>query len=112
MAQGRNQQVEGLFQQLEDKIDFNQLLSMIVLNKWLIALCAGVCLLLGVAHIAMKPFTYSANLLLQIGSTDFNSDAFSKISALAGKSGVSPEDVQTVLIKSPYVLDPVVRQLG
>lgn len=95
-----------------DKIDIRALLYLLWINKWLVGVIAGVCLVLGIAYSHMKVPLYSSNILIQVDNK--NSGLFSSdkdIPGLFGSKPTSVAEVQSALIKSRYVLEPVIERL-
>lgn len=107
-------QASFLSNDLLEKIDVKTLLYPLWLNKWLVAFVTAFFLLLGSFYAHLKVPLYSSNLLLQLEESDnlMGIDKFSSTGALFPSKGSSRADVQTALIKSRYILEPVVRRLN
>ncbi|MCD6048132.1 MAG: Exopolysaccharide transport protein [Gammaproteobacteria bacterium] len=98
-----------------EQIDLHQLYHIIKANRWFIAAVAAACILLTIIFLFLKSPVYSSNILLQV--EDKNSlaaglDSSAASMLLPAQAGAAPQDVQTVLIKSRFILEPVVRKLS
>jgi tyrosine-protein kinase Etk/Wzc len=98
----------------DEQFDLYKLYHLLKANRWFVAACAGICLILGAMILTLKVPVYSANVLLQVDGkssmADLNSAANSML--LSTQTTASPQDIQTVLIKSRFILEPVVQKLG
>ncbi|MBA3662142.1 MAG: polysaccharide biosynthesis tyrosine autokinase [Gammaproteobacteria bacterium] len=95
-----------------EKIELRAILYPIWVNKWFISLIMLITLLIGITYGYLKTPLYSSNVLLQHeeNGTLLGIESFPAASLLSSKSK-SAADVQTALIKSRYILEPVVRAL-
>lgn len=98
---------------VEDKIDLRSIYFTLMSEKWLILAVALITMVLGSIYAIMKTPQYQANVLLQIEKKDTGTSLLNASSLMGSlNSSASPADVQTALIKSPFILVPVVESLG
>lgn len=106
----------------EEELDIGRLLTVIYAGKWWIAGCVAATVLLAVIYLAVTPYTYSADALLQIQSNQ--NSPFGGLSGGAGggagMSGAaallggqqSPAQSEIPIIKSREVLGKTVHDLN
>src|SRR3989338_8689389 len=114
MLMNQKQSPEWLGSDFLAKVDFKALVYPLWLNKWLIAVVIGICLFLGTLYSVIKTPLYSSNVLLQIENRNNGFLALDKnalTSSLFSSQGASPAEVQTALLQSRYILEPVIQQL-
>lgn len=114
MNQSANSQDVSLKGDLLEKIDIKSLLYPLWLNKSLIAIITTFFVLMGSFYAYLKVPLYSTNLLLQFEDHDsmMGLDKLSPAASLFSSKGASAAEVQTALIKSRYILEPVVKRLN
>ena len=96
------------------KVDLKALVYPLWSNKWLIASVIGICLTLGILFCIVKTPLYSSSILLQVedrNSSFLALDKNSFSSSLFSAQSASPAEIQTALIESRYILEPVIQQL-
>ncbi len=97
---------------MEEDIDFRALCYSLLANKWLIVITMAACFALTAGYLITKAPQYSSNVLLQV-ETNNNSIAGIGVAGLTlNDRTASAAEIQTVLIKSRYILEPVVQNLG
>ncbi len=98
----------------EGVIDLRGLFYELLAEKWLILGITFVALMISSMYVLLVAVPqYQANVLLQIEGKKSSADLFAGGSLLSSQDREgSPSDVQTTLIKSPFILVPVVESLG
>ena len=97
---------------LEQKIDLREIFYALWSEKWLILSAVLIMLLLGIFYAMGKVSQYQANVLLQVNSKQ-NAGILSSPVSMGGISGAADAtDIQITLIKSRFVLAPMVEALG
>jgi tyrosine-protein kinase Etk/Wzc len=113
MTAFKNKQPLVLKNDYMDKIDLQAILNPLWLNKKIIFISTIICFAVGIAVATIKIPLYNSNVLLQIEEQNNGLMSFDKM--VGGMSpfnkGASAANVQTALIKSRYILDPVVEKL-
>ena len=96
----------------ETEIDLGTILSILKAHKWL--LCIAACIGLIIGFFITKEITpqYEATALIKVNESETsNNSILSGISAFSGgASSASSAEVQTALIQSRYVLDPLIKK--
>ncbi len=97
-----------------DRVDLSRLFSELWGHKWLILIISAITLALGVFHVAKLVPQYSSNLLLQIepGQSRFISNDNAMQTFMTSGKVADTVSTQMALIKSRFILEPVIRQLG
>lgn len=94
----------------EEVLDLKPLLHDLWGNRWLLAITTVVCFIFAELYLHSKIPLYSANVLLQVDNKGASKSLFADVGF--GAAPASSADVQTVLIKSRYILEPVAQVLG
>lgn len=94
----------------EEALDLKPLLHDLWGNRWLLAITTVVCFIFAEVYLHLKIPMYSANVLLQVDNKGSSQSLFADVGF--GAASASSADVQTVLIKSRYILEPVAQTLG
>ncbi len=98
---------------IEDKIDLRSIVYTLLAEKKLIIMVTLIGLVLSIIYAILIVPQYQANLLIQVENKQSGADLLSGNALLGGLGKESsPADVQTTLIKSPFILVPVVESLG
>tara|TARA_A100001015_G_scaffold173470_1_gene192813 strand:+ start:1273 stop:3507 length:2235 start_codon:yes stop_codon:yes gene_type:complete len=95
----------------ETEIDLGTIVNVLKAHKWL--LCIAVCIGLIIGFFASKNVTphYQSSALIQVNDSVSSSSVLGNLSAFSGGvSKASPAEVQTALIQSRYVLDPLIKK--
>ncbi len=105
-----------LLEQLE-QINFHEIVDSLRANKILIFWIMALGLCCSLIYVSIRPPLYMANVVFQVDDNPQNNLASLGGNAAAGasmgfSSTTSPIEVQSVLIKSSYVLAPVIQKLG
>lgn len=96
-----------------ERMDLYALLYPLWLNKWLIILTIAVSLTLGIFYICLKAPQYNSNILLQMEEKNSLLDlGNSPLNSMLPANGRSSAEVQTALIMSRYILEPVIENLS
>lgn len=99
-----------------DNIDLKSLLFTLLDNKWLIAIFVFVSMLIGFSYALQQPSLYKANVILQFKGKKQIS-GLGNLAGLAQQFGTpaatdDPATIHEVLIRSRYILGPVIDKLG
>ena len=96
----------------ETEIDLGTILSILKAHKWLLCIAACVGLIIGFFITKVITPQYEATALVKVNeSATSNNGILSDISAFSGgASSASSAEVQTALIQSRYVLDPLIKK--
>jgi tyrosine-protein kinase Etk/Wzc len=100
-------------QQDTQEISLADILNTIKYHKWIILLSLVIGLAIG--YLASKSVTaqYKSDALIQVNNKISSTSVLSGLSSLTGKmSTASPAQRQIALIKSRFVLDPLIKSLG
>lgn len=103
---------QSAFPAIGKEIDFRSLIYMALAEKWFILGVALVIFFLGTIHALGKTQQYQADVLLQVTDKHGGMGALGTLpfaSPLSG--GGHPADIQTVLIKSRFILIPAIKAL-
>lgn len=100
----------------KDEIDLREVFNLIKHSYKLIVLIVTVFLIGGIYYAQTRPPIYLSSAIIKVGDNDI-SNAVGAGKAMASLSGLASQqsstgDVESVLIRSPYVLNQVVNQLG
>ncbi len=100
-------------------IDLEELAKVLWLQKKLIAIVMGICLLLAGVIIVLKAPIYQPMALIQVNNQSANSSGLSSLFSGATSLGLSGESqqasqaqIEMSLIQSNYILEPTVQQLN
>ncbi len=94
-------------------IDLRELLHNLIEQKWLVMTIVFITLVFGFIYVVKKTPVYKADVLIQVDSKQGNLGVLGNLSQEFNLSS-SAEDssIQTALIQSRFILDPVVESLG
>jgi len=97
-----------------DEIDLIGLLNQLWANKWLIIFITSITLSLGILYIWRQAPVYKSNVLLQMESSRSMQGGFAAdfSNAMVGGAGSNSTAAQVALIRSRFILSPVVQMLG
>lgn len=100
-----------------DIIDLSEIVAHLRNNRWLIMVVTGIVFVIGAIYAFVQVPLYQSNVLLQIASKPDPLAGLSKgmLGTVMGqKLGVSDnsESRQIALIKSRYILEPIIHSLG
>lgn len=100
----------------EVEIDFSSILHQLLEQKWLIIIITSICLGIGIYYSSKLIPEYQSDVLLQIedsgGSGNGLMNSLSSGNIFFGYAQNNSTSVQKILIKSRYILDPVIQSLG
>lgn len=96
------------------EIDLRDILNLIKSNYKIILVTTLIFLIAGIYYAKTRPFVYRSEALIEISDGNMSGGLGGK-NALAGITAMqqsSSAELETILLKSPYVLSNVVRQMG
>lgn len=102
----------------DHEIDLKSVLNLVKSSYKLIVIITLACLIVGIHYAETRPPVYHSVAMIDVGNNDLagalGSGATGAEAALKGLASnqASSADVETVLLRSPYVLGEVVRRLG
>lgn len=98
--------------QENDEIDLSMIISELWENKWIILLITAIMLSMGVFYASKQIPQYQSTILLQIEpNKQVGAGLVSQQLSLGGNASNS-EATQIALIKSGFILEPVIKELG
>lgn len=101
----------------EDVIDLRFLFGLLTAHKGFIFLVTLICVLLGGLYSATRPAIYESMALIKVEGGSSNASNMAALLGVAGGANVgsimnaSPAEIETSLIKSDYIMGPVVDRL-
>ena len=100
------------FNKHSDEVDLRNLIAPLITEKWVVITITLLVFMLSLAYAVIKAPVYQANVLLEVQS---NQDALDRLSN--NLLPIKPDDVEAInkqiaLIRSRYIIEPVILQLG
>ncbi len=98
----------------EDEIDLSAILNHLLENRWMILIVTLCALAIGVFYASRQIPQYESDVLLQIesGQSSLGQTAAMSQQFMFRGAGSDPTSTQIALIKSRYILEPVIQSLG
>jgi tyrosine-protein kinase Etk/Wzc len=101
---------------LFNEIDFKRIFFIMWYYKWIILGATLASLLLGLFYTINQVPKYTSSTLIQVdsqlGSANSMQQMLGNMNLLGAASQASPADIEIALIKSPFILQAVIEQLG
>lgn len=96
----------------DNEIDLREILNLIKREYKIIVLATLLSLLVGIFYAETRSPVYRSTAMIQVNNGSFSQGIGGGRSAMISAMDMSPANVESVLLKSPYVLNDVVNQMG
>lgn len=96
----------------EDEIDLSTLFAQLWANKWLIVIITSICFAFGAFYSYRQVPQYQTDVLIQADESKSSMKSGDGINILGLPSHGNVAAIESALIQSRFILDPVVKSLG